>query len=214
MNTKRVFFLSFFLLAMNCLTFSQDDVVILPAPQKTGGMPLMDALSNRKTSRDFFPKELDLETLSNLLWAANGINRPGDGLKTAPSAVNWQEIEIYVCIEKGIYLYNASEHRLELLMMGDFREATGAQPFVKDAPLNLIYVADFSRMGDRSDEVKHWYSAADAAFIIQNVYLFCASEGLGTVVRGSVTKDRLREVMKLPEHKHVVFAQTVGYPEE
>lgn len=175
---------------------------------------MLDALANRKTSRSFSNKELDLQTLSNLLWAANGINRVEDGLRTAPSAVNWQEIDIYVSIANGVYIYNAKENNLELYIRKDIREATGRQPFVKDVPVNLIYVVDFTRMGDRTEEVKHWYSAADAAFIAQNVYLFCASEGLATVVRGAVDKVELKNVMSLPEHKHVVLCQSVGYPGE
>ena len=171
----------------------------------------MDALAQRKTSRAFSPKELDLQTISNLLWAANGINRSENGLKTAPSAVNWQEIDVYVSLEKGVYKYNAIENTLELYMKGDIREATGRQPFVKDVPINLIYVADFTKMGDRAYEVKHWYSAADAALIAQNVYLFCASENLATVVRGAVEKEELKKVMNLPEHMHVVLCQSVGY---
>jgi SagB-type dehydrogenase family enzyme len=189
-------------------------MIKLPEPQKTGGMPLMDALAQRKTSRAFSPKELDLQTLSNLLWAANGINRPDNGHKTAPSAVNWQEIDIYVSLEKGVYVYNSIENSLNLFMKGDIRESTGRQPFVKDVPVNLIYVADFTRMGDRTYEVKHWYSAADAAFIAQNVYLFCASENLATVVRGAVEKEDLKKVMNLPEHLHVVLCQSIGYHEE
>jgi SagB-type dehydrogenase family enzyme len=149
-----------------------------------------------------------------LLWAANGINRVEDGLRTAPSAVNWQEIDIYISFPAGVYIYNAFENRLELFMKGDIREATGRQPFVKDVPVNLIYVADFTRMADRGEDVKHWYSAADAAFIAQNVYLFSASEGLATVVRGAVDKLELKEVLNLPEHKHVVLCQSVGYPAE
>ncbi len=190
---------------------SQDKNIQLPEPKKTGGMPLMDALANRQTSRSFSTKMLDWQTISNLLWAANGINRPEKGLRTAPSAVNWQEIDIYVCLPEGVYLYNPKENRLELYMKGDIREATGRQPFVKDTPVNLIFVADFTRMGDRADDVKHWYSAADAAFISQNIYLFCASENLATVVRGAVDKAELKKLMKLPEHMHVVMCQTVGY---
>jgi len=190
---------------------SQERTIQLPEPEKTGGMPLMDALANRKTSREYSNKELDLQTLSNLLWAANGINRPDDGLRTAPSAVNWQEIDIYISLPKGVYLYNAHENTLEFYMKEDIREATGLQPFVKETPVNLVYVADFTRMGDRTEEVKHWYSAADAAFIAQNVYLFCASEGLANVVRGAVDKDELKKVMNLPEHKHVVLCHSVGY---
>jgi nitroreductase len=99
-------------------------------------------------------------------------------------------------------------------MKEDIREATGRQPFVKDAPVNLIFVADFTKMGDRAEDVKHWYSAADAAFIAQNVYLFCASEGLATVIRGAVEKIELKKTLNLPENKHVVLCQTVGYPGE
>ncbi len=200
-----------FIFLFNLTSCGQEKMIKLPEPKKSGGMPLMDALAQRKTSRAYSPKELDLQTLSNLLWAANGINRPENGLKTAPSAVNWQEIDVYVSLEKGVYIYNAIENTLELYMKGDIREATGRQPFVKDVPVNLIYVADFTRMGDRAYEVKHWYSAADAAFIAQNVYLFCASENLATVVRGAVEKEELKKVMNLPEHMHVVLCQSVGY---
>lgn len=210
MRKLSTLFVSFIFL-FNLTSCGQEKMIKLPEPQKTGGMPLMDALALRKTSRSYSPKELDLQTLSNLLWAANGINRPENGLKTAPSAVNWQEIDIYVSLEKGVYVYNTLENSLELYMEGDIRESTGRQPFVKDAPVNFIYVADFTRMGDRTYEVKHWYSAADAAFIAQNVYLFCASENLATVVRGAVEKEELKKIMNLPEHKHVVLCQSVGY---
>lgn len=190
---------------------AQNNNIELPKPQTSGGMPLMEALSNRSTSRDFSPKELDLQTLSNLLWAANGINRPEEGKKTAPSAVNWQEIEIFVSLSHGVYLYNAQKNCLELHLKGDHRKATGMQDYVEKAPVNLIYVGDFSRMADRGAEQMHWYTAADAAFIAQNVYLFCASEDMATVVRGAVNRDVLKQTLALPEHKHIVLCQTVGY---
>jgi SagB-type dehydrogenase family enzyme len=193
---------------------AQDNPIKLPEPQKTGGMPLMEALSKRKTSRAYSAKELDLQTLSNMLWAAFGINREADELRTAPSAVNWQEIDIYVCLQKGVYLYNAKLNQLDFYMKGDIREATGKQPFVKDAPVNLVFVADYTRMGDRTEDVKKWYAAADVGFISQNVYLFCASEGMATVVRGMVDKEELKKLMNLRPDQHVVFAQTVGYPAE
>lgn len=192
---------------------AQNAPIKLPEPQKTGGMPLMEALSKRTTSRAYSAKELDLQTLSNLLWAAFGVTRD-DGRRTAPSAVNWQEIDIYVCLQKGVYLYNALQNQLEFYMKGDIREATGKQPFVKDAPVNLVFVADYTRMGDRTEDVKKWYSSADVGFISQNVYLFCASEGLATVVRGMVDKEELKKLMNLRPDQHVVFAQTVGYPAE
>ncbi len=174
----------------------------------------MEALSKRKTSRSYSQKELDLQTLSNLLWAAFGINREADELRTAPSAVNWQEVDIYVCLQKGVYLYNAKQNQLDFYMKGDIREATGKQPFVKDAPVNLVFVADYTRMGDRAEDAKKSYAAADVGFISQNVYLFCASEGLATVVRGMVDKEELKKLMNLRPNQHVVFAQTVGYPGE
>lgn len=192
---------------------AQNSPIKLPEPKKTGGMPLMEALSKRKTSREYSTRELDLQTLSNLLWAAFGVTRD-DGRRTAPSAVNWQEVDIYVCLQKGVYLYNAKLNQLDFYMKGDIREATGKQPFVKDAPVNLVFVADYSRMGDRAEDVKKSYAAADVGFISQNVYLFCASENLATVVRGMVDKEELKKLMNLRPDQHVVFAQTVGYPLE
>ena len=174
----------------------------------------MEALQARKTSRSFSNKELDKQTLSNLLWAGFGVSRNERNLRTAPSARNWQEIDIYICQKNGVYLYNALENSLIQVLSEDIRENTGKQNFVKDAPINLVFVADFDRMGDRTEEVKQWYAAADVGFISQNIYLFCASEGLGTVVRGLVDKDSLKQQMKLKPNQHVVFAQTVGYPTE
>ena len=186
--------------------------MLLP-PQTDGGMPLMQALKNRQTSREFSSEELPKQVLSNLLWAAFGINRADSGKRTAPSAMNWQEIDIYVAAANGLYLYNAKGHSLEPVLTEDIREKTGRQPFVKDAPINLIFVADFSKIKG-SDEDKVLYSAADTGFISQNVYLFCASEGLATVVRGSVDRTALAEVMKLRPDQKIILAQTVGYPKK
>ena len=186
--------------------------VKLPPPNLKSGKSLMQSLQARKSSRDFSAKKLPVEVLSNLLWAANGINRPDSGRRTAPSAVNWQEIDIYVAMADGLYLYNAKEHVLKPVIKQDVRELTGKQPFVKEAPLNLIYVADYSRMGGASAEEKISYSAADTAFIAQNVYLYCASEGLATVVRGSIDRDVLAKAMQLRDNQKIVLSQTVGYP--
>lgn len=183
----------------------------LPEPDKTGGKPLMQALAARHSSRSFSDEKLSDEVLSNLLWAAFGVNRP-DGRRTAPSAMNWQEIDIYVATADGLYLYDAKAHAVTMVLAEDIRGATGTQSFVKDAPVNLVYVADFSRMGRGSDEDKTIYSAADTGFIGQNVYLFCASEGLSTVVRGLVDKVALAEKMNLRPEQKIVLAQTVGYP--
>ena len=186
--------------------------VKLPPPNLNGGKSLMQSLQTRKSSRDFSAKKLPLEVLSNLLWAANGINRPDSGRRTAPSAVNWQEIDIYVAMADGLYLYDAKEHVLKPVIKQDIRELTGKQPFVKEAPVNLIYVADYSKMGGASVEEKISYSAEDTGFIAQNVYLYCASEGLATVVRGSIDKEVLAKAMQLRDNQKIVLSQTVGYP--
>ena len=184
----------------------------LPPPNLNSGKSLMQSLQARKSSRDFSTKKLPMEVLSNLLWAACGINRPESGRRTAPSAVNWQEIDIYVAMADGLYLYNAKEHVLKPVIKQDIRELTGKQTFVKDAPVNLIYVADYSRMGGGNAEERNSYSAADTAFIAQNVYLYCASEGLATVVRGSIDRDALAKAMQLRDNQKIVLSQTVGYP--
>jgi len=182
-------------------------------PQMTGGMPLMEALKARQTQREYSSEKLSEQMLSNLLWAAFGINRPDSGKRTAPSAMNMQEISIYVATADGLYLYDAKENALIPIFSEDIRAATGPQPFVKDAPVNLVFVADFAKMRG-SEENKVFYSATDTGFISQNVYLFCASEGLATVVRGYVERDKLAEVMKLRGDQKIVLAQTVGYPKK
>jgi SagB-type dehydrogenase family enzyme len=184
----------------------------LSPPNLKGGKSLMQSLQARKSSRDFGAKKLPVEVLSNLLWAACGINRTESGRRTAPSAVNWQEIDVYVATADGLYLYNASEHILRLVIKHDIRELTGKQTFVKTAPINLIYVADYSKMGGGSMEERNFYSAADAAFIAQNVYLYCASEGLATVVRGLIDRDVLAKAMGLRDNQKIILSQTVGYP--
>ncbi len=185
----------------------------LPPPNLKGGKSLMQSLQARKSSRDFSAKKLPVEVLSNLLWAAHGINRPESGKRTAPSAVNWQEVDIYVAIADGLYLYNAKEHTLKPVIKQDIRALTGKQLFVKEAPVNLIYVADYSRMGKANAEERSSYAAADTGFIAQNVYLYCASEGLATVIRGSIDRDVLAKAMRLRDSQKIIFSQTVGYPE-
>lgn len=191
---------------------AQAKVVSLPKPRTTGGMPLMEALKNRHSDRKFSAKPLDDQVLSDLLWAACGVNRE-DGRRTAPTAVNWQEIDVYVVKADGVWLFDAKEHSLELVVATDLRELAGKQGFVKDAPLNLVYVADFSKMGKASDEDRVFLSAADTGYVSQNVYLFCASEGLSTVVRAMIDKPALAKAMALREDQRIILAQTVGYPE-
>ncbi len=183
----------------------------LAKPATKGGMPLMQALSERKSAREFGPEKLSPQMLSNLLWAAYGVNR-ADGKRTAPSAINRQTIDIYVTLAEGVYLYRATEHRLDLVVPGDQRAAAGRQPFVAQAPLNLVYVADYARLGGTSDEDKVLYSVAETGFVGQNVYLFCASEGLATVVRAMIDRPALAKVLKLRPDQKITLSQTVGHP--
>jgi len=187
--------------------------VDLPAPQTDGGRPLMEVLKQRKSSREFAPAKLAPQMLSNLLWAADGVNR-SDGRRTAPSAHNTQEIDIYLSTADGLFLYEAKSHRLVPLSSEDLRAATGTQDFVKDAAVNLVYVADLAKMRIASAEEQGLYSAADTGFIAQNVYLFCASQGLATVVRGSVDRPALRKFLHLRPEQRIILAQTVGYPKQ
>jgi SagB-type dehydrogenase family enzyme len=196
------------------LAAQEDNVVGLPEPQMTGGKPLMDCLAARQSARDFDTRTLPSQVLSNLLWAAWGINRPESGKRTAPSAVNWQDIDVYAATSDGLFLYLPKEHALKKILSGDVREVTGSQDFVKTAPLNLVYVSDYAKLQRGSDEDKRFYSGAHAGFISQNVYLFCASEGLITVVRGLVDREAAAKAMGLRPEQHVTLAQTVGYPKK
>lgn len=189
-------------------------VVSLASPRTEGGMPLMDALRERKSVREFSGEALSDRQLSDLLWAAFGINRPEKGGRTAPSAMNRQEVDLYVATADGLFLYDARGHRLIQEGTRDIRALTGQQPFVAEAPVNLIYVADFGQMGDAGSEEKAFYSAADAGAISQNVYLFCASEGLATVVRASIDSPTLAKAMGLRNEQRIVLAQSVGVPKE
>ena len=203
------------LLAFSVLASAQElRPLQLPPPQIDGGKPLMQALKERKSSRSFSAEKLPAQLLGDLLWAAFGTNRPDSGQRTAPSAMNRQEIDIYVATADGLFRYEAKGHILQPVLAEDLRAATGMQPFVNDAPVELIYVADYSRMGGGKDEDKNLYAAADTGFIGQNVYLFCASAGLATVVRGSVDRVTLAKTMKLRPEQKIILAQTLGYPQK
>ncbi len=190
------------------------DVKLLdfPAPQTTGGKPLMQVLKARQSTREFSSRTLPPQVLSNLLWAAAGINRP-DGRRTAPSASNRQEIDIYVITADGLYLYEPKGHKLTGLVSGDLRDLAGTQDYVKTAPLTLVYVADLAKYSPQmADQDKFTYAGADTGFIGQNVYLFCASEGLVTVVRASIDRPVLSKAMHLRAEQRIILDQPVGYP--
>ena len=211
MVTRREF-LGVMLMSATSVHAQQAGPVKLPPPQLDGAMSLTQALSARRSSRAFALRKLPAQTLSNLLWAAFGINRPDTGGRTAPSAHNWQEIDLYVALEEGTYVYYAKAHTLVPVSDADLRAKTGQQEFVGIAPLDLVYVANYGRMGPGNEPEKQFLAACDTGFIAQNVYLACASEGLGTVVRGWVDRDELGKALGLKRGQHVMLAQTVGYP--
>jgi nitroreductase family protein len=183
----------------------------LPAPRATGGKPLIDALKLRRSIREYADRDLPPQVMSDLLWAAFGINRPS-GDRTAPYWRHVMVIDVYAVLTDGVWFYDPTKHRLERRLDADIRSQTGTQDFVGTAPLNLVYVAHGERMQDISPEERRLYASVDTGFIGQNVYLFCASEGLGSVFRGSVDSKKLAATMGLGEGQFVTFAQSVGYP--
>ncbi|MGE0090745.1 MAG: nitroreductase family protein [Bacteroidales bacterium] len=191
-------------------SFAQE-ITKLPEPNKTGGKPLMQAMNERQSSRDFMDKDLTQQQISDLLWAAYGINRPETEKHTIPTSRNIQDMEVYITTKDGAFLYLPNENALQKVTDPDIREITGKQDFVKIAGVNLVYVSDFSKAGNASDEIKTMTAATHCGFIGQNVYLYCASEGLISVFRAMVDKEALSKALNLTENKHVIYCQTVGY---
>lgn len=187
--------------------------ISLPPPQTSGGRPVMDVFRERRTIREFKSDRLPPQILANLLWAGFGINRPESGHRTAPSAMNSQEVDIYVALPEGVFLYEPKPHRLRPVAAGDIRASTGGQPFATNAPLTLIFVADLSRLSKAKPETRRFYADFDTGCISQNIYLYCASAGLGTVVH-ELDRAPLRAAMKLTPDQRIILAQAVGYPRE
>jgi len=184
--------------------------IALPAPETSGGMPLMEALAKRQSRRDFARTELPLPLLSNLLWAAWGRNRPDH--RTAPSALNAQEIDLYVALPSGAYYYDAATHRLNLVADADLRRITGYQDFVDDAPLDLVFVADQARMGLVPVEQRESFASVAAGAICQNVYLFAAANNLATVIRAWIDREAIARALGTSHDQRVLLSQTVGFP--
>jgi nitroreductase len=193
-----------FLFAQTC------DTIQLPDPVKQGGKPLMQTLNDRHSSRDYVDKELTLQQVADMLWAANGINRP-DGRRTAPSARNKQEIDIYIATAKGIFVFDAVNNRLICISAEDIRVKTGSQPWVKDAAVNLLYVCNKDKSASSDTTGMLVNAAFTSGAIAQNVHLYCASEGLGSVVRGSFDKEVLSGLLKLTGQQVIIMTQTVGF---
>ena len=191
---------------------SAQEARMLPPPRREAGKPLMQALQLRRSIREYSQRPLSAQTISDLLWAAYGVNRPS-GDRTAPYWRHIMVIDVYAAMADGVWLYDPKQHALRLHLGADIRSQTGAQDFVATAPLNLVYVAHGERMKDVSPEDRRLYGSVDAAFAGQNVYLYCASEGLASVFRGAVDHEKLGRAMRLGDGQFVTFAQTVGYPQ-
>jgi len=185
--------------------------IVLPSPQRQGGQPLMEALAQRRSAREFARTELPLPLLSSLLWSAWGVNRP-DGGRTAPSALGAQEIDLFVALPHGAYRYEAATHALQRVAAADLRRVTGYQDFVDEAPLDLMLVADHTRMRMVPAAQRESYASACAGAIAQNVYLFAAGNGLGTVIRAWIDRSAIADALGLSHDQQVLLSQTVGYP--
>ncbi|MDR3226690.1 MAG: SagB/ThcOx family dehydrogenase [Prevotellaceae bacterium] len=195
---KKVF-LSFFLLGL-ALTMQAQDISLLP-PEKTGGKPFFETVNARQSERAFIKRDMPLQTLSNLLWVANGFNRSDK--RTAPTGSNKQEMELYVMCDTGIYYYDAKQNVLNFIAQGDFRIALGQPHISNEAAVNIIMVADTDKASVESARISSGY-------ISQNIYLFAASEGLGTVARGSFRAE-LSKAIQLKNNQTIILVQPVGY---
>ena len=208
---KTIYFFLFILFFAGSV--SAQEIISLVPPQKSGGMPLMEALAKRSTARSFDSRDLSDQQMSDLLWAAFGINRP-DGKRTAPSSRNNQETDIYVLLQQGVYLYDAEKHRLNRLMEEDIRELGGTQDFVKDAPVTLVLIADLTRISQGGTRDGLLTAHIDVGYISQNIYLYCTSEGLATGARGGIDQPALGSKLGLKETQSIIIAHSVGYHRE
>ena len=197
------------------------EVIKLPPPQTEGGKPLMQALKLRQSTRgNFGPEEkLSMQVLSNLLWAADGVNRPG-GHRTAPSAVDWQNIDIYIATADGVFIYDAINNALKVVTKEDVRATAGLegsgqmkQEFAKTAPLSLVYVGNMAKtkgMKYGGQDVGPTWTYTGAGAIAQNVYLFCASEGLACILRAMLDEVQVAKTFKLGPDQKVLLTQTIA----
>lgn len=201
---KKIVALILSLISISSVMNAQD--IQLPAPQTIGGMTLNEALMNRQTAREFAQKELTNQQLADLLWTANGVNRK-DGKRTAPSARNCQEIDVYVVLKDAAYLYDANANKLVFKKKGDFRKDFVMQPFAATAPVLLIFVANYDKM-NMDDDAKAFYGATDAGYVSQNVYLYSAANQMNTVVLGSIQREKIKEVLGF--NGKAILGQPVG----
>ncbi|MDR1380730.1 MAG: SagB/ThcOx family dehydrogenase [Tannerella sp.] len=195
--------------------YSQElQAIKLNNPDKSRGSAVMKALSDRHSDREFDAKDLSFQDLSDLLWAANGVNR-GDGKRTAPTAMNRQEIDVYVIRQDGAYLYDAASHTLKPVAKGDYRSAiANGQDFAALAPVSLVLVANLEKLGNASEENTRLIAAMDAGIVCQNINVFCSAAGLSTVPRATMDKDGLKKTLKLSDTQLLTLNNPVGYPKK
>lgn len=202
-------------LIMNILNTASGQDIRLPQPVREGGKPLMEALNDRQSAREFDSRDLTPRHLSDMLWAAWGFNRQEAGKRTAPSSRNVQEMDVYVSLKTGLYIYDAGSNTLKQVHNRDIRALCGTQEFVGTAPVNLIYVADMGKLGkNEGDEITDsnlLAPYANTGLIAQNVYLWCASEGVNCVIRAMIDRTKLAPEMKLRSNQVIILGQTVGY---
>lgn len=207
---KQLPFITILLLSFAGISAQTFDTIRLNPPDLNSGKLLMQALQERKSSRAYAERELPLQELSNLLWAANGINRPEEGKRTAPTSRNKQEMDVYIILKSGIFLYDAVRGILVPITEGDHRALAGTQEYVATAPVNLIFVSDLERLGGTKENQER-VSGMNAGYISQNVYLYCASANLATVARALIDKEKLAPVMKLRPGQLIMLGQSVGH---
>lgn len=202
-----------FLLIFTLHSFSQTSQTInLNPPDTARGLSVMKALSLRASIKEFDTTSLKLQDLSDLLWAANGVNRPESGKRTAPSAQNAQDVDIYVFMKSAVYLYDAKKHQLDFVLDGDHRNLiAGRQEWAAQAPVALLLVSDVSKFRAGTDSVRILFGAMDAGIVSQNIAVFCAGVGLATVPRASMDQQKLRELLKLKDTQHIMLNNPVGY---
>jgi SagB-type dehydrogenase family enzyme len=206
MKTRLIIIITFF---MSSSLFTQN--VKLPEPNKTGGKPLMQALNERKTQRTFAETELSMQQISDMLWAASGVNRE-DGRMTAPTASNNQQVVIFIGLKDAVYEYLPKTHELKLIVAGDHRAVFSKHPFAKTAPVALAFVSNYDKMSKYNDETRWKYSCTDVGNVSQNVYLYASSEGLATVVLGGFDAEPLKAELGLGDNYVPILTQVIGFP--
>ena len=212
---RRVLFLAFSLILLSCnsLHSAAPETIDLVKPDKSRGSSVLKAMNDRESLREYAPGKINDQDLSDLLWAANGINRPESGKRTAPSAMNKQEIDLYVVFPEGTYLYQPQSHSLKLIAKGDHRNlVAGGQDFVKTAPLSIVMVADLSKFGNIPDDHAQLAGSLDAGIVSQNINLFCSSIGLATVPRITMDIPGLKKILNLSDNQKPMIKNPIVYP--